>query len=77
MLSKKRKKSDSKETSIVKCFSRVDLFVTICTKTVLKIALKKHYFPKKCFFFNLSSQNYTLKYKYSIIPLNQSPRVCK
>ena len=44
---KNRKKSDSKEMSIVKVFfSRVDLFVTICTKTVLKIALKKLSFQK-------------------------------
>ena len=46
--SKSRKKSDSKEISIVKVFfSRVDLFVTICTKTALKIA---PFFPKKWFF---------------------------
>ena len=37
--------------SIVKVFfRRVDLFVTICTKTVLKIALKKLFFPKNWFF---------------------------
>ena len=55
--SKSRKKSESKEISIVKVFfSRVYLFVTICTKTALKIALKKLFFQKNWFFKFLSPE---------------------
>ena len=64
---KNRKKSDSKKISIVKVFcSWVELFVTVCTKTALKIALKKLFFgvffQKNCFyFFHFSPQNDALK----------------
>ena len=60
MHSKHRKKSDTKEISIVKVFfSRAYLFVTICTKTALKILLKTLFFQKIDLFI-FSPQNYAL-----------------